>query len=194
MSELHATVQDYEVQLQALLPPGPAWSEPDVLLAGIALECSRIHGRLLQLIEEADPRTTTEMLGDWERVAGLPNACMRALEVDQTFAQRIGALVAHLTATGGQSIPYYVSVAAALGYSVTIDEFPIHTVLSDVNAALNAPPWQYVWRINSQLITSGGFSVISPVIEPLSWFGNEALECVLKAIAPAHTLLLFNYV
>ena len=60
---------DYERQLLALRPPGPAWANDDPLLSGLAVGLARVHNRALDLIEEGDPRTTYEMLPAWEFVS-----------------------------------------------------------------------------------------------------------------------------
>jgi uncharacterized protein YmfQ (DUF2313 family) len=75
------TADDYRALCQNLLPSGPAWSrEPDAfttrLLDAWAQELARIDARVDALIEEADPRTTTELLPDWERNYGLPDECL----------------------------------------------------------------------------------------------------------------------
>ena len=55
-----------------------------------------------------------------EAVAGLPDICTGTLD---SIPERQRALVAKLTSTGGQSIPYYLSVIENMGYSgATIDE------------------------------------------------------------------------
>ena len=74
------TENDYLRQMQSLLPYGPAWPKDDGalitrLLGGLAAELARVDGRAWQLVEEADPRTVAELFADWERVAGLPDAC-----------------------------------------------------------------------------------------------------------------------
>jgi len=61
---------DYLHQLQALLPSGPAWPRDrdavlTQLLAAFAEEFARIDARTAQLIEEADPRATYDLLADW---------------------------------------------------------------------------------------------------------------------------------
>lgn len=100
------TSTDYLAQLQALLPPGPAWSKDEDapltrLLTGLAQELARVDGRALQLAKEADPRTVAELFADWERVAGLPDDCAIAFGGDQTVAQRRAALLGRLAALGG---------------------------------------------------------------------------------------------
>ncbi len=108
----------YLAHLQALLPPGRALTrEPNAVLtsvlAALAEEFSRVDARAAQLLEELDPRTTTELLADWERVAALPDACIVAT---QTTGERRDALLARLTARGGQSRQYFIDTAQRLGF------------------------------------------------------------------------------
>jgi|GEM_PF-2742733 len=75
------TADDYLALCQNLLPSGPAWPrESDAfvtrLLDAWAQELARIDARVDALIEEADPRTTSELLDDWEREYGLPDECL----------------------------------------------------------------------------------------------------------------------
>lgn len=189
---------DYLQQLQALLPPGPAWSRDDEstltrLFDGLAQELARVHGRGLQLVEEADPRTTAELFGDWERVAGLPDACVQAFAGDQTVAQRRAALVGRLSTLGGQDPAYFIGLAAALGYAITITEFHEHTVDDDVDHPLYGAAWNFAWQVNAALNTFNEITVDDTVDDPLASWGNALLECVIKRVSPAHTTVLFSY-
>ena len=192
------TAADYQAQLQALLPQGFAWPrQADAALTKLLLawadEMARIDGRAADLAEEADPRTTAELLADWERVAGLPDPCVAALGISQTAAQRRAALVAKLTTIGGQSAAYYITLAASLGYTITITEYKTFTVRSKVNDPLNDLPWRFVFTVNAPLNTVRRFTVRSAVNEPLADWGNELLECVINRLKPAHTHVLFAY-
>lgn len=189
---------EYRNQLQQLLPPGyaiPATEGTDayLLLDGIAQELARLDGRAEVLISEANPATTNEMLPDWERVAGLPDECSEGL--DSSVEARRRALLAKLTATGGQSAAYYIQVAKALGYDVTITEFhPFRVGMSKVGEALTNGDWQFTWRINAPADTVSTFKVgLSTAGDPLATWGNDMLECFLNKIKPAHTILLFGY-
>lgn len=188
-----ATSADYERHLLSLRPRGPAWAAEDPHLAAVAAELARAHGRAVQLVDEADPRTTGELLPDWERVTGLPDDCLVALGISQTTAQRIDSLVARLTTVGGQSGAYFVQLAASLGYAITVTEFDLHDVTDDVDAGLYAEPWQYVWEVSAVQDEVGVFSVADTADDPLAWWGNESLECVIRRLKPAHTHVIFTY-
>jgi uncharacterized protein YmfQ (DUF2313 family) len=105
------------------------------------------------------------------------------------------ALVARIASRGGQSIAYYVSVAAALGYAITIAEFRQFRVSrSRVGDSLLGGPWLHTWRVNAPSVTMQSFRVgKSAVGEPLRSWGNSELECRLAQFAPAHTVLQFSY-
>lgn len=192
------TAADYLRQLQALLPPGPAWPRGDEsivggLLAALAAELARIDGRAGQLLEEADPRATAELFLDWERVAGLPDACVLAFDGEQAIAQRRTALIGKLTTVGGQSPDYYIGLAAAIGYAVTITEFAEHSVNDDVEHPLYGAAWNFAWQVNAALNSITEITVDDTVEDPLAAWGNALLECVINRLKPAHTTVLFSY-
>lgn len=189
------STEDYLQQLQALLPQGPAWSrEQDTvltkLLTAFAEEFARVDLRIDNLLNEADPRTTNELLTDWERVAGLPDLCTG---IPATIALRRELLVSKLTNVGGQSRQFFIDLAAKLGYTITITEFKRFRVNSRVNDPLNDADWTYVWRVNSAQNTVRKFTVAGRVNEPLASWGNTALECVITRLKPAHTHVQFAY-
>lgn len=191
------TKQDYLLQLQALLPQGPAWSRAadaliTKLLDAFAAEYANVGLRLDALINEADPRTTSELLPDWERVAGLPDPCVTA---DQTVEQRRAALVSKLTLLGGQSRAYYIAIAEGLGYpGATIDEYRPMNCNDNCNDALYSQADRFAWQIN--LPSDGGIFVAncnSPCDSPLQAWGDEAIECRISRYKPAHTTVIFAY-
>lgn len=193
------TSSDYLQQMQALLPPGPAWPTEEGaglsrFLAGLAEEFARLDARGWQLLEEADPRTAIELFNDWERVAGLPDTCAEAFSTtEQTLDQRRQALIARLVTVGGQTQAYFIALAAAFGVTITITEYRAQTVDDDVSMPMFDDAWNTVWSINMPLTDITYADVNSSVDEPLASWGNPALECVLRRIAPAHLTLFFSY-
>lgn len=117
------TASDYLKMLRALLPPGAAWnrrdgSELSKLLLGLAQEFGRFDSRLADFLEEVDPSTAYELLGEWERLVGIPNDC-ESLSVD--LETRRKAVVKKLRATGGASPGYFIRLAAAAGFTLSGD-------------------------------------------------------------------------
>ena len=192
---------DYLIALQQLMPPGPAWTDQPgaaitKLFDGLSVELARLDARAWQLIEEADPRTTNELFADWERVAGLPDPCVTALADVQTRAQRRAALASKLIQRGGASRAYFIAVARALGFHITITEGweIFDTVVSPVNNPLANSGWAYTWTIHVPLAdTRSTLTVDGRVSDPLAVWGSTLLECVMRRLKPAHTTLLFSY-
>lgn len=192
------SANEYLEQLKLLLPPGKALPREtgtslDTLLDGIAQELARLDARGEDLIGEANPSSTSELLTDWERTAGLPDNCSGTL--DSTVQGRRQSLLAKLTSTGGQSKQYFIDVAAALGYEVTISEFrPFRAGLSHAGDDLTNGDWIYTWRVNAPETTTVSFRAgQSSAGEALRIWGNETLECKINKLKPAHTIALFAY-
>lgn len=193
-----ASAAEYREQLKALLPPGQAFprdqgTKLDTLLDGMSLELARVDGRGLRLAAEANPAGTSELLSDWERVTGLPDKCAGTLEA--TLQGRRGALTAKLSGTGGQSPAYFISIAKALGYLVTIEEFrPFRAGRSAAGNALTNGDWIYAWRVRAPAETIIPYrSGLSAAGEPLRAWGNDTLECKINQLKPAHSIALFAY-
>lgn len=187
-----ASPADYGATLRALLPTGEAWPRlPDLLrdqlLDALAESFARVHNRALDLVEEADPRTAVLLLPEWEAALGLPDDCTGPAE---TIAERQRRAHARLISVGGHTFEYFTGVAAALGYAITIEEHPPATCESDCVSSLDPDdlvvgdlpsPWCFVVdiraaeeTINELDCAAGGCD------EPLRWWGNQLLECVMR--------------
>ncbi|EPY01345.1 YmfQ family protein [Magnetospirillum fulvum] len=190
---MRATPELYLSQLQALLPTGAAWPrEPDTVLTNVLLAMAdglaRAHNRALDLIEEADPRTTLELLTDWERVCGLPDPCSGPAA---TIAERRAQVVARLTATGGQSPAYYVVLAAALGFEITITERRARFHGRRTHGTpYGGREMQFIWEVHLPPETvfrrrhGRGYHG-----EPYASWGAQSLICMLERLKPAHTII-----
>jgi len=192
------TNDQYLQMLQAALPRGAAWPRrPDAtltrLLAAFADGLARIDARALQLLEEADTRSTRELLDRWERLYGLPDPCAGP---QPTFEQRRTQVYYRRTNTGAKSAPDFIARAAALGYpSVTITQYtPTRFGAARFGQKLRGPEWSTVWDMNlpknSTSIARFGTARCG---EPLGKLGDQVLRCEISAIAPAHTFLRFIY-
>lgn len=192
----------YAGQLRQLLPRGPAWDfPPDGVFAGLlgALgeEFARIDLRALDLVEEADPRTTLELLPDWERVAALPDACAGAPD---NVRERQIALHHKLTRLGSQSRAAYIEMAARIGYSITIEEHHPARIGVRLGTNLNGPDWAFAWTVHVRPFPGLGQQLTFAVARlgdrlgvRLRGFGALDIECLIRRSAPAHTVVLFSY-
>ncbi len=192
-----STSNDYLQQLINLTPSGSAFPTDSAsnwvkLLDAIAQVCERIDANAVLLMNEAFPDTTTQLLENWERVAGLPDECS---ELGDTYEIRRLNLIAKLTSRGGQSRAYFIEIAAALGYTITITEFhPFIVEYSAVEDPLYDDTWYFAWQVNSALNTITWFRAgRSAAGEPLRSWGNTRLECIMEKYKPAHTIVQFAY-
>lgn len=159
----------YARQLKELLPPGSVWlllpgSWISRALLAIGTELARIDARALELLEEADPRTTTELLTDWERVLGLPDGCV--LELADTTAERRNSVVAKLVARGGQSAAFYISIAAAMGVTATVSESYANVLRVGfrVGDRVYGLGEAFTWTVNTTGGVASGLFLATPVI------------------------------
>ncbi len=189
--------ENYRAQLAALLPTGLAWPrEPDStlqrLLAGWAESFARLDARAQELVAESDPRAALALLPDWARVAGVPDACVEGAPATEALRAQ---LLRRLTQLNSPTPAYFVDLAAAFGFAITITEFTPTTVEDDVDAPILDLEWAYVWQVNTTL--EGGVSEISVEddVETLleTWNNNAALECLINLAKPAHTTLIYSY-
>lgn len=181
--------RDYETLMHQLLPRGPAWSDRDPTLLGIAPEFTRLHVRADDLMREINPATTTELIDRYETICGLPDECVP--ENVQTLVQRQRRLDAKINVAGGINLAFYRETLDRLGYTdVTIRQY------QDESETPN-PEWGDLWRFY--------WEVSIPVESTIEWFtctsacnnairtwGDTVAECVLDKLKPSHTII--NYV
>lgn len=188
----------YLQQAQQLLPRGAAWPRlPDGvlgrLLAALADTFDRAHVDAEALPDALHPSTAVEYLGRWEEVTGLPDSCSGSLRGN--LVDRRADVLAKLMAQGGQTPAYYIQVAAEAGYTIDIHEYaPWDVATGAVNQSINDAQWAHVWAVLAPDVTVSWWAVgQSAVNEPLARWGNEALECRIRQLKPAHTTVVFIY-
>ncbi len=166
----------------------------DTLLGAVADMFSTTETDADRLVLQADPRAAVELLTDFERVLG-PDPCGRDLD-PLTIEQRQRLAHQRWTGTGGQSMPYMISIAQKLGVAVTIEEFwPSRAGVLRAGQPLRREGCQFVWRVNIPgLITVTNFKAgASRAGQPLGSFELSSIECELRRVKPAHTELIFSY-
>lgn len=133
------------------------------------------------------------MLSEWESSLGLPDDC--GIGESGGVSDRQRAVVAKLISTGGLNRDYYIRVAAALGYTITITQFrPAMSGMSVCGDALNGDEWPFTWRINApQTTIKYSLAGASYCGDPLASWGNKQPECSINKIAPSHLNIIFNY-
>ncbi|WP_122491664.1 YmfQ family protein [Pseudomonas viridiflava] len=193
------TAEHYAEQLQALLPPGPAWDPervPEVqqLIAGLSHEFARIDGRAFDLLNEMDPATVSELVPDWERVMNLPDPC---LGLKPLFEDRRLSVRQRLVAVGGQNAAFYVGIAVSQGYpDASVTEFRTPRMGRSRFGQAHFATWnaQFMWTLNT-----GGRQRLGRRFGASYWgerFGvnpGTAIECLIRRAAPAHGIEFVNF-
>lgn len=192
------TAEEYQRALQALIPTGLAWPRDPggvqaAVIRALASGFQRSDNDAIALLVGAFPETATIMLTEWEKTLGLPDDCSIG-EVD-TIAKRQAAVVSKFISTGGQSRTYFIGIARAFGYTITITQFrPAMSGMSVCGDALNGDEWPFTWRINApQTTIKYSLAGASYCGDPLASWGNKQLECSINKIAPSHLNIIFNY-
>lgn len=192
------SADNYTGALQSLMPPGRAWSRTPASIQAAVLRAlgesfQRSDDDAWRLIAGAFPATATIMLTEWEGALGLPDDC--SISEIGGISDRQRAVISKLISTGGLNRSYYISVAAALGYTITISQFrPAISGMSVCGDALNGDEWPFTWRINAPQTTIK-YAVAGGAYcgDPLASWGNKQLECSINKIAPSHLNIFFNY-
>lgn len=196
------TATDFRQALLDLLPQGWAWPrEADTrtyaLCDGFAREYARSADRLMTVVTaELWPPATFELLPEWEASAGLPDNCVAGSE---TLEERRLQLVNRLTARGGQSPAFYLSIATRLGYDAELEEFRPFTVGRDECGGaipLGLPSLRFFWRVRVFGPRVTWFRAGSGVLgrDPFATIARaEDLECLLQRLKPAHTRVIVGY-
>lgn len=195
------SVQSWLASLQALLPPGRAFTrEPDAnftkLLEAVSAMFSSAESLAVDLRNQsADPQIATSMLPDWERLLGLPDDCTAGLDLSTPLRQR--AASARLVELGGQSRAYFIALAEAYGEpGCTIDDgFAQMTCNDDCNDALYSLADVFTWRVNipRPIDQVEAMTCNSDCNDALASFSLALAECPITERKPAHTQVIFSY-
>lgn len=180
------------------LPPGWIWPRGDdsllaALLWPMAAGLADLEAMAEAMMEEVDPRTAALCLPDFERVLG-PDPCGRDTAA-LPLAERQKLAHMRWTGRGGQSVPYYIGLAAARGVAITVEEFRTSQVgvLVAGDELINSPE-QFAWLVKLQLgdwrIFRAGESTAGDLLYE---FLLSDIECDLRRAQPAHTEVVFSY-
>ena len=200
---------DFTGAILRLLPRGRVWPKAPVFLdavgtidpdapvqvkvmAALAPTYTRSGARAANLLVDAFPATTVELLPEWQSALGLPDPCVGASPL---LSQEQGQVVARLTGRGkNQSVAFFINFAATLGYPITITQFaPFRAGRSAAGQPLCGSAWANAWQVNAPTFEVDYFAAGDAAGEPLATWGSTALQCELQRVAPAHTTLLFQY-
>lgn len=178
---------------QLLVPGSYLPTEPNLAAQlqadGNALDAAQASAE--QVLGAITPYGAGEMIVDWERVLGLTPA------VGATPQQRIDAAITKIRQTGGLSIPYFIQLAATLGYTIQIAE-PQYAQAGVSRAG--DPMWVqdviWVWQVQVQGSASIVYQAragIAAAGDPITSFSDPVIEQVFNDLKPAFTYVYFSY-
>lgn len=208
-------IAKYKQLLVDLLPFGRLWdvrNQPvlSALLGAMAPELARADDRIQDMLREADPRQTFELLEDWQRLLGLPDECT---PLGATLEEQRNQVVQKYTSVGGISGAYYEFLTAQLGFpSVVTKPLPFRvgrsrvgdaltndfdvpfTVGMPIGSSLHDVGWLFYFNVDVPASAAEVFEVGSSTVgEPLRSFHNELIECTIKKLKPAHAGVTFTF-
>ncbi len=154
--------------------------EDDIALEGKQLDDAM--SRAESLLGEIFADIANETIMDYERVYGLTPVDTDTLQV------RRDRVVAKMRARGALSRPYYVMLAATMGYDITIEQLA-------PNAETYGPESIFIWRIVAHDTPTYYFRAGESEAGErlLDWLDDNALEGMFEDLKPAHTQLIWAY-
>lgn len=194
------TPLEYLRLLQSLLPRGRAWNREEgstltEVLYGKADELSRVDSRSEDLLQERDTRYASELLTDHETDLGLPDDCE---QLGETIQERRNIAHTQLITLGGQDKAYFITLAAALGFTIAITEYtPFWCGLGASGSACGDQSNIFYWDVIISVdiapeiyFICGSSQCGDPLIKTSVYDG---LICRLTKLKPAHTEVRFEF-
>lgn len=198
MAESKFTLAQYTGALKNLLPRGRVWSRENSgiqhgLIEGLAKSFQQMDEDAVQLLIEAFPSTTTDLIDEWNATVGIPDPCFGAPE---NIEQNRQYIVAKLIADGGQTVDYYKSIAASLGLIITIREFSASTpgTGAPVGLITKLEDWAHTWQVRLDVNSPSLIEFAGDINAIQQSQVYKALSCLLGRYKPAHTQFYFSVV
>jgi uncharacterized protein YmfQ (DUF2313 family) len=180
------SASDYLGAMQALMPRGRIWSRDAAtvqtkVLAGLTASYETQNARANNLLVDGFPKTSNELLPEWEASLGLPSA---AAGPAPTLLARQTLVVARFIGAGGISIPCFTQYAALLGFPVAIKgHAPFRCGQSRCGQALGGPEQMYAVTMSTPAATSTPFGAYGPAV----------LQSEIQRLAPPYSVLKFLF-
>ena len=187
---------DYGQALVRLGPRGLIWrTDPASIyvetLRALAPTYERSTAAAAHVLLETSPATTLDLLPEWEASLGLPDECSPP---DQTLQQRQAAVRAKWGGRGGLTADYFIEMAAALGFTITITEFTPYVADMPCDEPDLDASWAHAWEVTivAPDVALYFSADISTAEEPLvTYVGVDELICRIQDNAPADTVVIF---
>ncbi|HBC1012520.1 TPA: DUF2313 domain-containing protein [Escherichia coli] len=178
------SVNDYTRAMMNLLPSGIAWNRlPDSvqyrLVMALAEAYQRSDADACALIAGAFPETADALTDEWYISLGLDDDCGAVNAENNEEARKY--ILAKLLFSGGQSVDFFVQLAASLGHDISIREYRVPLCGFSWCGHILARGTNFHWTV----------VVVSSAEDAAD---SRYLECIFRKYAPAHTSLSFEYI
>lgn len=190
----------YTEQLLHLLPRGRAWPRAPGsflrrLLAGVAAEFARLDAAGTALLDEAYAARAFELIEEWEKDLGLPDACT---SLGATITARRAAAHEKETLLKNLHKSAFIELANEYGVRIIVSERDQARAQTVPGVDVSGDKWMFVWWISIPTRASVDYkTVLDDVDTPLAYWdgevGHAELACRLQQIAPLHTLLVITH-
>jgi len=209
-----AKLERYKELWKKLWPRGKAWDfeEQPVLsklLDSSSIEFCRVDDFIDFLLREADPRITSALLTDWERLLGLPDECTPD---DLSLDERRNQIVQKYTNVGGLNKTFYEFIGQQLGFEIFVNDFtnfkagfavagdPISNFFNEIFVAgstagtfLTNVGWRFYFNVDMPITAAEVFEAGDVAGSPLRLFSNPLIECTMLKLKPAHSAIFFTF-
>ena len=167
--------EDFQRLFEQLSPRGLLWQLlPGSIRHRLHLawgdELARASQRQDDLLREALPSSTDEMLSDWEATLALVPGAGDSLD------DRRKAVIAKLLAGGNQSVQFYEELGDVLGHIITIKKFRPRLSGDPHGEVYRSAAWRWGWLVISSLPAQ-----------------DIEFEALVRSLSPAHIVLAFQY-
>ena len=152
------------------------------LFSVISEEPARAEKKEWELLQEATPGLSVDLLEEWEFQAGLPGECGQSLPL--TLEERQIQVHAKLYGEGQTvTVEYLVDYALLFGFTINIVEVSTNNSAWIVGTARMGKD-----RFGRKAAIDGSF-----IIEVLAGTGNlDQLKCIFEEIKPAHLIIVWD--
>jgi uncharacterized protein YmfQ (DUF2313 family) len=141
-----------------------------------------------QLLLEMYPDTATDTIADWERTCGI------TVDETDTISRRRARVLEIVRRVGGLSKQYFISLAAALGHTIEIENyFPF--VAGHGRAGERVAVANIGWQVKIKGLSQSGYffrAGHSRAGEKLG-YNSDSIEVLFADLKPAHVKFVYEY-
>jgi uncharacterized protein YmfQ (DUF2313 family) len=161
------------------------------ILQGLATQWIDFRNTLNKVVNEYNPKITTDLISEWESLVGIPDGCIKNTG---TLEKRRLNILLKLAGINATTKKQFENIAKVLGYDIEVETgvdtstFPMTFPIILMNQA--EAPFIIVVSLDASLKPAG-----FPLKFPMSFTSDvpDILKCLFNKLKPAHCKLYFRY-